>query len=136
MPEKILNPDEEKQVLEEKIKKIDGQIAFLSELKTKYTLKLDKLRNAPKGTRKVALATGSYFGEGFDEPELNALFLTMPMSFKGRIIQYTGRLSRNYKDKQGVYIYDYLDGNVPILIAMHKKRIKTYKLLDYELKYE
>jgi superfamily II DNA or RNA helicase len=97
---------------------------------------LDKLRNAPKGTRKVALATGSYFGEGFDEPELNALFLTMPMSFKGRVIQYTGRLSRNYKDKQGVYIYDYLDGNVPILIAMHKKRIKTYKLLDYELKYE
>lgn len=97
---------------------------------------LDKLRNSAKSSRRVVLATGSYIGEGFDEPELNALFLTMPISFKGRVIQYTGRLCRNYKDKKDIYIYDYLDGNVPMLSAMHKKRIKTYKLLDYKLQYE
>ncbi|MHB8282127.1 MAG: TOTE conflict system archaeo-eukaryotic primase domain-containing protein [bacterium] len=96
---------------------------------------LDKLRNSSRSLRRVILATGSYIGEGFDEPGLNALFLTMPISFKGRLIQYSGRLCRNYKDKQDIYIYDYLDENVSILAAMYKKRIKTYKLLDYTLQY-
>ncbi len=94
---------------------------------------LNRLKDYSKDSKRVVLATGSYIGEGFDEPELNALFLTIPVSFKGRIVQYTGRLSRNYKDKQNIYIYDYLDENVPLLTAMHKKRIKTYKLLDYNI---
>ena len=94
---------------------------------------LNRLKNSSKDLKRLVLSTGSYIGEGFDEPELNALFLAMPVSFKGRIVQYTGRLSRNYKDKQNIYIYDYLYENVPLLTAMHKKRIKTYNLLDYNI---
>lgn len=94
---------------------------------------LDRLRGCPDTCRKLILATGSYIGEGFDEPRLDTLFLTMPGSFKGKIVQYAGRLHRYHKEKQDVRIYDYVDANVSVLAGMYQKRIKTYKMLDYTI---
>jgi len=55
----------------------------------------------------------------------------MPASFKGRIVQYAGRLHRRHADKTNVVIYDYVDSSVPVLANMHRKRLKTYKMLGY-----
>jgi superfamily II DNA or RNA helicase len=92
-----------------------------------------QLKESPDNIRKVILATGSYIGEGFDEPRLDTLFLTMPSSFKGKIVQYAGRLHRYHKDKNEVRIYDYVDKNVLVLEKMFQKRVKTYKMLGYSI---
>ena len=94
----------------------------------------EKIKESPEGCRKVILATGSYIGEGFDAPRLDTLFLTMPSSFKGRIVQYAGRLHRYHKDKQDIRIYDYVDSSVSVLQRMFQRRLKTYKMLGYEIK--
>ena len=81
--------------------------------------------------KRLILATGSYIGEGFDDPGLDTLFLTMPISFKGKIVQYAGRLHRLYKGKSETRIYDYLDSNIPVLQRMYNRRTKAYKALGY-----
>jgi superfamily II DNA or RNA helicase len=91
----------------------------------------EELKSFPDNCRKAILATGSYIGEGFDEPRLDTLFLTMPASFKGRIVQYAGRLHRRHADKTNVVIYDYVDSGVSVLANMHRRRLKTYKMLGY-----
>lgn len=93
----------------------------------------EELKHFPDNSRKAILATGSYIGEGFDDPRLDTLFLTMPASFKGKIVQYAGRLHRRHADKTNVLIYDYVDQAVPVLANMHRKRLKTYKLLGYSV---
>ena len=55
----------------------------------------------------------------------------MPISFKGRVVQYAGRLHRKHKDKTDVKIYDYVDTNIPVLRRMYEKRLKTYKAMGY-----
>jgi superfamily II DNA or RNA helicase len=94
---------------------------------------LEELKRYPDGCRKVILATGSYIGEGFDDPRLDTLFLTMPFSFKGKLVQYAGRLHRYHKNKKEVRIYDYVDDNVSILAAMYRKRLKVYRSLGYAI---
>jgi superfamily II DNA or RNA helicase len=93
----------------------------------------ERIRECPDSVSKTILATGSYIGEGFDEPRLDTLFLTMPSSFKGKIVQYAGRLHRYHKDKSDVRIYDYVDVNVSVLARMYQRRLKTYKMLGYEV---
>lgn len=93
----------------------------------------ERLKENSEDGRKVILATGSYIGEGFDKPRLDTLFLTMPSSFKGKIVQYAGRLHRYHKDKRDVRIYDYVDSNVSVLVKMFQKRLKTYKMLGYSV---
>lgn len=78
-------------------------------------------------------STGSLIGEGFDLPELDTLFLTMPISFMGRIIQYAGRLHRSSKDKNDIRIYDYVDVGSGLTISMFKKRLAAYKKMRYEM---
>lgn len=80
----------------------------------------------------VILSTGRYLGEGFDLPSLDTLFLTFPVSWKGTLAQYAGRLHREYFGKTEVIIYDYLDASVPVLARMHSKRLKGYAALGYE----
>jgi len=58
--------------------------------------------------------TGS---KGFDDPRLDTLFLTMPFSFKGKMVQYAGRLHRSYQGKSEIRIYDYVDVNIPVLFT-------------------
>ena len=91
------------------------------------------IQNADKNQQaRIILATSSSIGEGFDDSRLDTLFLTMPVSWKGRIIQYVGRLHRSHKDKEELIVYDYLD-NMRILERMYYKRIKGYKALGYEI---
>ena len=76
-------------------------------------------------------ATASLIGEGFDLPRLDTLFLPMPLSFKGRMIQYAGRLHRKSEEKRDVLIYDYLDFNLALTLKMYRNRQKTYKTMGY-----
>jgi superfamily II DNA or RNA helicase len=79
------------------------------------------------------LSTGSLIGEGFDLPELSTLFLAMPLSFKGRLIQYAGRLHRASSGKREVIIYDYIDKSLALGITMFRKRLTTYRKMGYTI---
>ena len=77
------------------------------------------------------LSTGKYIGEGFDLPQLDTLILAAPFSWKNNLIQYSGRIHRNYKDKSLVRIFDYVDIHVPYLEKMFQKRQVAYRKMDY-----
>ena len=81
----------------------------------------------------VSLATGRYIGEGFDEPRLDTLFLTLPVSWRGTIAQYVGRLHRLNEGKREVRVYDYADLNVPMLSRMFDRRCRGYEALGYSI---
>jgi len=83
--------------------------------------------------RFVIIATGQFVGEGFDYPRLDTLFLAVPISWKGRIAQYAGRLHRIYDGKADVRIYDYVDTSIPMLNSMYHKRLKSYKSIGYQI---
>lgn len=82
----------------------------------------------------VIIATGKFIGEGFDLPKLDALFLAMPIAWKGTLSQYAGRIHREYEGKQEVTIFDYVDTNLPMLARMFKKREKGYKNMGYTIR--
>lgn len=79
----------------------------------------------------VLIATGQYIGEGFDCPQLDTLFLAFPVAFKGKLVQYTGRILRAHEGKQTAIAYDYADSGVPVLKAMFAKRLRTYRTLGF-----
>ncbi len=83
--------------------------------------------------RPYILATGSFIGEGFDFPALDTLIIAMPISFKGRMIQYAGRLHRASPGKTGVVIYDYLDASSALTVSMFKKRLLAYRRMEYQV---
>lgn len=87
--------------------------------------------SGPNNQKPVILATGKFVGEGFDDPELDALFLAMPVSWKGVLAQYVGRLHRQFEGKTAVRVYDYADVNHPMFSRMFDKRCKVYEKLGY-----
>lgn len=91
----------------------------------------DRLGSVLPDAQLLLVATGQYIGEGFDCPPLETLFLAFPVSFKGRVVQYVGRVMRSWEGKRRVAVYDYADLNVPVLRAMHLRRLKTYKSLGF-----
>jgi superfamily II DNA or RNA helicase/very-short-patch-repair endonuclease len=91
----------------------------------------DRLAAIPRDEARVILATGKYVGEGFDDPRLDSLFLTMPVSWRGTIAQYAGRLHRLYDSKREVRIYDYADLHVPMLARMFDRRCRGYEAVGY-----
>jgi superfamily II DNA or RNA helicase len=93
----------------------------------------EKLASIPDGTPRVLLATGSYIGEGFDDSRLDTLFLTMPISWRGTLQQYVGRLHRIHEGKKVVRVFDYVDALVPMLGRMYEKRLKGYRAIGYEM---
>ncbi len=80
---------------------------------------------------RVILATGSYIGEGFDDARLDTLFLAMPISWRGTLQQYVGRLHRLHDNKRVVQVYDYVDSCVPMLARMYERRLKGYSAIGY-----
>lgn len=76
---------------------------------------------------------GSYLGEGFDWPELDTLFLAFPLAFKGRVVQYVGRLLRTHEGKHHVELHDYVDSRIPVLERMHAKRLPAYATLGFDI---
>lgn len=91
----------------------------------------ERLAIIPREEPRVILATGRYVGEGFDDPRLDTLFLTLPVSWRGTIAQYTGRLHRLYDGKREVRIYDYADLNVSMLARMFDRRCRGYETVGY-----
>jgi superfamily II DNA or RNA helicase len=87
----------------------------------------------PDDEERLILATGRYIGEGFDDPRLDTLFLTMPISWKGTLAQYVGRLHRQHHGKTEVLVFDYVDEAVPMLARMAAKRRTGYRALGYSL---
>lgn len=85
------------------------------------------------GTPRLVLATGRYLGEGFDDARLDTLLLAMPVSWKGTLAQYAGRLHRLFDGKQVVVIYDFVDDSPPVLLRMFEKRKKGYASLGYSI---
>jgi superfamily II DNA or RNA helicase len=92
---------------------------------------LAQLAAIPEGEGRLLLATGRYIGEGFDDARLDTLFLALPVSWKGTLIQYTGRLHRLHPGKAEVQIFDYLDRAVPMLMKMFEKRLRSYRAIGY-----
>jgi superfamily II DNA or RNA helicase len=82
---------------------------------------------------RLILATGRYIGEGFDDQRLDTLFLTMPISWKGTLAQYVGRLHRQRAGKTEVLVVDYVDETVPMLARMAAKRRTGYRALGYTI---
>lgn len=94
---------------------------------------LARLAAIPDGDERVILATGRYLGEGFDDQRLDTLFLTMPVAWRGTLAQYAGRLHRLHDSKREVVIYDYVDGDVPVLARMAAKRAAGYSAIGYSI---
>ncbi|MCA9008928.1 MAG: DEAD/DEAH box helicase family protein, partial [Planctomycetaceae bacterium] len=93
----------------------------------------DQLAAIPVGEPRVLLATGRYIGEGFDDSQLDTLFLTLPVSWRGTIAQYVGRLHRLHEGKTEVRVYDYADLNAPMLSRMFDRRCVGYEAVGYTI---
>ena len=94
---------------------------------------IERLKSVPENEGRVLIATGKFIGEGFDDARLDTLFLTLPISWKGTIAQYVGRLHRLYDSKKEVQVYDYADLRVPMLERMFNRRCKAYETVGYKI---
>jgi len=93
----------------------------------------NRLRAIPSDEGRVLLSTGKYIGEGFDDARLDTLMLTLPVSWRGTIAQYAGRLHRLYDGKREVRVYDYADLQVPMLARMFDRRCRGYEAVGYTI---
>jgi superfamily II DNA or RNA helicase len=92
---------------------------------------LERLASIPEGEERLLLATGRYIGEGFDDARLDTLFLVMPVSWRGTLVQYAGRLDRPHPGKSDIRIVDYVDREEPVLAKMFEKRQRGYRKMGY-----
>jgi superfamily II DNA or RNA helicase/very-short-patch-repair endonuclease len=93
----------------------------------------ERLAKIPDDESRLLLATGRFVGEGFDDARLDTLFLTLPVSWRGTIAQYAGRLHRLHDRKREVRIYDYVDLDVPTLARMFDRRCRGYQAVGYRI---
>jgi superfamily II DNA or RNA helicase len=91
----------------------------------------EQLAAIPANQERLVLATGRYIGEGFDDSRLDTLFLALPVSWKGTLVQYAGRLHRLHPGKTEVRIFDYVDREVPMLRRMFERRLRGYRAIGY-----
>lgn len=94
---------------------------------------VSKLSSLPADSPRILLATGRLVGEGFDHPPLDTLLLAMPVSWKGTLQQYAGRLHREHTEKNNVCIYDYVDQYHRGLMRMWEKRLRGYRGMGYQV---
>ncbi len=123
-----------KSLLENKIKNLIVMKGGMGKKQRKAAL--NALESLPDGSEQAVLATGRYLGEGFDDKRLDTLFLTLPISWRGTLNQYAGRLHRIHDSKKEVVIYDYADLDVPVLARMYNRRIKGYRSIGYNIEDE
>jgi superfamily II DNA or RNA helicase len=117
--------------------KVPDVFALMGGMGKKTTQEIfQTVANIPADRNIILVATGHFIGEGFDEPRLDTLFLAMPISWKGTLQQYAGRLHRLYKTKKEVKIYDYVDIQVRMLEKMYQKRLDGYASMGYKAKGE
>ncbi len=94
-------------------------------------LAMEQMRAIEADEDMIIVATGRYVGEGFDLPRLDTLLLALPVSWKGIVAQYAGRLHREYDGKSTCHIYDYVDLGKPICEKMYRRRLRAYKSIGY-----
>nr|WP_254456052.1 DEAD/DEAH box helicase [Paeniglutamicibacter quisquiliarum] len=90
-----------------------------------------RINSAPADQPLLVLGTGSLIGEGFDCPRLDTLFLAAPVSFKGRLVQYAGRVTRPYPGKDTAVVHDYIDVLTPVIARAYDKRSAGYRELGF-----
>ena len=116
-------------------RRIPDVICLIGGMGAKKTAEVfGEISSIPVSKSFVLVATGSFIGEGFDEPRLDTLFLAMPVAWKGTLQQYAGRLHRLWEAKRDVQIYDYVDIHVRMLEKMYGKRLKGYASIGYKAK--
>lgn len=91
----------------------------------------ERLIPSDEGASLLVVATGHFVGEGFVCPTLDTLFLAGPVWFKGRLVQYAGRILRTYPGTQTAEVHDYHDIEVPVLAAALSKRAPGYISLGF-----
>jgi superfamily II DNA or RNA helicase/very-short-patch-repair endonuclease len=101
--------------------------------KKQRTAAAERLAAIPSDQGRVILATGKYIGEGFDDSRLDTLFLTLPVSWRGTVAQYVGRLHRLHDGKREVRVYDYADLNMPMFARMFDRRCRGYEAVGYTI---
>ena len=124
--------------IDEFVRRLNGLVKHVLVLKGGMGVKqrrdiAEQLAAIPNGDERVLLATGRYIGEGFDDARLDTLFLATPISWRGTLQQYVGRLHRLHDSKREVIVYDYVDGCVPVLSAMYSKRVRGYEAVGYKI---
>jgi superfamily II DNA or RNA helicase len=92
---------------------------------------LARLQPQPGGSPLLVVATGPYAGEGFDCPVLDTLFLAAPVRWKGRLVQYAGRILRPYPGKGTAEMHDYHDAATGVLAATLAGRAPGYTSLGF-----
>ncbi|MGB8648478.1 MAG: DEAD/DEAH box helicase family protein [Anaerolineae bacterium] len=114
--------------------KVEHVIAMTGGMGKKQRKQLaERIASIPADQPRVIVATGRYLGEGFDDERLDTLFLALPISWRGTLTQYAGRLHRLNGAKREVRIYDYVDVQVPMLAKMFVRRRSGYKSIGYEI---
>lgn len=117
---------------------LDGKVTSLFVLHGRMAKKqraslIAELDALPPDAPRVLLATGKLVGEGFDHPPLDTLVLAMPVSWKGTLQQYAGRLHREHATKTDVRIIDFVDTGHPALLRMWDKRQRGYRAMGYRI---
>lgn len=134
LTERISHLKELAKLLEDKIENVVVLHGGMG--KKKLLESQEQLKTIKHDEERLILSTGKYIGEGFDDPQLDTLFLAMPISWKGTLHQYAGRLHRLYDRKKEVRIYDYVDDHIPVLQRMYAKRKSGYRAMGYSIKAE
>jgi len=117
---------------------LNGKVPALTVLHGRLAKKLRatliaELEALPSDAPRVLLATGKLVDEGFDHPPLDTLVLAMPVSWRGTLQQYAGRLHREHATKTDVRIIDFVDTGHPVLLRMWDKRQRGYKAMGYRI---
>ena len=95
---------------------------------------IEHLNALPADAPRVLVATGKLIGEGFDHPALDTMVLAMPVSWRGTLQQYAGRLHREHAAKRDVRIIDFVDAGHPALLRMWDRRQRGYRAMGYRVK--
>jgi len=130
-----LNQGKKAVIITERKEHIDSLYLFLKQSFEVITLsgedseisKKNKWKFLQNGSFQVLITTGQYFGEGTDLQNINCLFLVYPFSFKGKLIQYIGRVQRS---EISPVIYDYRDYKIDYLNKLFLKRNTYYRKID------
>ena len=135
---KVLVLTERTEHLEALASALTGTVSTLYTLhgrmsKKRRAVLLDELNALQADAPRVLLSTGKLVGEGFDHPPLDTLVLTMPISWKGTLQQYAGRLHREHATKTDVRIIDFVDTGHPALRRMWDKRQRGYRAMGYRI---
>jgi len=101
--------------------------------KKKRSILITEIETLAPDAPRILLATGKLIGEGFDHPPLDTLVLAMPISWKGTLQQYAGRLHREHATKTDVRIIDFVDTGHPALLRMWNKRQSGYRAMGYRM---